>query len=341
MPHRAVKQKQPSLRAAEAGPSVPQYTSLATSNEKIAAGALARLNIPAAGVFAVVRDVHSLNLAQQGQVQRLNSLNAADRTAGFTSLAIQNLDPGAAGNAFNGQRQKAAAEIANLPVVERTVLAGLTSGQVNAVTTAVNGFSIQERDEVRDRLDVTKVESIPVGQLVSALTDQQRLAVATLANLSDAERDLVTSFNTSVNRLNNSQWHLLKKEVEETGDGYSDRVSKYIPAEVVSAYLAIDGLIQVSGIDGAEGRILKWCMFAFFVLVTAALVGFFSSGTAGDTARNRPQIFVSTVAFIVWAFALGGPFEDLFESQKFYSSLLLVVYTFLVTAFLPGQAPMP
>ena len=42
------------------------------------------------------------------------------------------------------------------------------------------------------------------------------------------------------------------------------------------------------------------------------------------------QITVSTIAFVVWVFALGGPFSHCAWYQPAYGALILPIYTFFV-----------
>ena len=48
------------------------------------------------------------------------------------------------------------------------------------------------------------------------------------------------------------------------------------------------------------------------------------------------QIIISTISFVVWVFALGGPFADMSWYQYYYGAILLVMYTFVVPVLI-GQ----
>ncbi len=80
-------------------------------------------------------------------------------------------------------------------------------------------------------------------------------------------------------------------------DSYFDKVLKYIPADIVAAWVAVTGLVS--------------------------------------SARDIPQQAVLWVAFAVWVFALGGPFQH-FPGREVYGSLLLILYT-LVAALINPQ----
>jgi hypothetical protein len=47
------------------------------------------------------------------------------------------------------------------------------------------------------------------------------------------------------------------------------------------------------------------------------------------------QLGISTIAFVVWVFALGGPFATVSWYQPIYGALLLPIFTFFVPMILP------
>ena len=108
-------------------------------------------------------------------------------------------------------------------------------------------------------------------------------------------------------------------------DGYFDRIIKYIPSDIVGAWLAVTGIIKsLNGNDPNAGSV-QWITFAIGVLLTAAW-------TARQTNESgKPiavlQIAMSTAAFVVWVVALGGPFATLPGYKDYYGSLLLIGFT--------------
>jgi hypothetical protein len=114
-------------------------------------------------------------------------------------------------------------------------------------------------------------------------------------------------------------------EIEQV-DGYFDKLIKYIPTEIVGAWIAITGLIK-SNSDLPENTLL-WVLFVVFIGLTVVYI-------AKQTAeQHKPpatmQIAISTGAFIVWAFALGEPFSSLDFYRPVYGSLLLILYDLVV-----------
>jgi hypothetical protein len=117
-------------------------------------------------------------------------------------------------------------------------------------------------------------------------------------------------------------------------DTYFDRVVKYVPADIVAAWIAI-----VAAVKGAAETVPR---NAVLWIAFLALIPFASLWTWRQTSQPglRPavtQVLVSTGAFVVWVFALGGPFESLSWYQPLYGSLLLIFYTLLVGAIIPRE----
>ncbi|MEO1743836.1 MAG: hypothetical protein AAFR99_18730 [Cyanobacteria bacterium J06629_9] len=117
-------------------------------------------------------------------------------------------------------------------------------------------------------------------------------------------------------------------------DTYFDKVIKYIPADIIAAWTAITGLIASAGeqIDKAG---LLWIMFAILVVLTPLWVR--QQTRQAGLPLARTQIAISTVAFVVWVIALGGPFESLAFYEPLYGSLLLIVYTLVAGLVTPPE----
>jgi hypothetical protein len=116
-----------------------------------------------------------------------------------------------------------------------------------------------------------------------------------------------------------------------TVDGYFDRVIKYIPSDVVGAWVAVTGIIPAG--QGA-GSIL-WIAFVSGTMITALWVWRQTEAPGRPTALT--QIGVATVAFVVWVFALGGPFATLLWYAPYLGSLALIAYTLVVGLIVPKE----
>jgi hypothetical protein len=116
-------------------------------------------------------------------------------------------------------------------------------------------------------------------------------------------------------------------------DTYFDRVIKYIPADIVGAWIAVTGLVSSAG-NVPKGTIL-WVAFVCGIALTCLW-------TLRQTSEPKKraaitQTIISTVAFMVWVFALGGPFATLAFYSPLYGSLLLILYTLVVALVIPRE----
>lgn len=116
-------------------------------------------------------------------------------------------------------------------------------------------------------------------------------------------------------------------------DGYLDRVVKYIPADIVAAYVFASGAIAASTVDDPE--ILLWIVSGVLAVITPIWILRMAS-SAGKPAP-KTQAIVSLGAFCVWVFALGGPFAETSWYDPLYGSLLLVFYTLATALITPKE----
>jgi hypothetical protein len=119
-------------------------------------------------------------------------------------------------------------------------------------------------------------------------------------------------------------------------DDYRGRLMKLIPGEVIVVYLA--GYAWLA--PGDFGLHLLWC-----IICLVGLGVYRVRGTSDQRHHKPPQFFVvlvSAIAFVIWAYASGGPFRawDLAhpDAMKLHdpkiAALLTIGYTFLVAPFL-------
>ena len=115
-------------------------------------------------------------------------------------------------------------------------------------------------------------------------------------------------------------------------DSYFDKAVKYIPADIVAAWVAVTGL--VSSARDVPRQTILWVAFGIGLLVTAL----WTWKQAAAPGRRPPvtQASISTGAFAVWVFALGGPFQHV-PGQPVYGSLLLILYTLVVALIDPKE----
>ncbi len=116
-------------------------------------------------------------------------------------------------------------------------------------------------------------------------------------------------------------------------DTYFDRIVKYIPADIISAWVAVTGLI--SGRDDIPVNAILWIAFIVGIIVTAFWILRETSEPPGKPALTQTSI--STGAFVVWVFALGGPFSTLAFYKPVYGSLILILFTLVVGLINPPE----
>ena len=117
-------------------------------------------------------------------------------------------------------------------------------------------------------------------------------------------------------------------------DTYFDKLIKYIPADIVAAWTAVTGLIASATGDEPQDTLL-WIAFVFGLVLTAAWT--FRQTSVPDKPPAVTQIVISTIAFGVWVFALGGPFTFTGWYSPLYGSLLLIGYTLAVPLVSPSE----
>jgi hypothetical protein len=117
---------------------------------------------------------------------------------------------------------------------------------------------------------------------------------------------------------------------EEGFKFYLDRLLKMIPAEVIGLYLVGSGLIP-------RDQPVVLTVWAFVCL--AGVVAIRVYGTT-DTASSLPpdwvHVAISTVAFVIWVYTLGGPFAAINWYVPYLGSLLVLAWTFFVPIFYQG-----
>ena len=104
-------------------------------------------------------------------------------------------------------------------------------------------------------------------------------------------------------------------------DQYADRLMKYIPGEVVSLFILLNGL-AANAPETIPRVPLQWGVFGILLVGT----WFYLRRILHVTKWH--QLVISTVAFVIWVFFLGGPFKSLAWYDQFYGTFLLPLYTF-------------
>jgi hypothetical protein len=109
-------------------------------------------------------------------------------------------------------------------------------------------------------------------------------------------------------------------------DDYPAKLMKYIPGEVVSLYVALEAVVKTSATNPAQAHGAYWFIFSVCLIGTPLYLWRLGK------VHKSVQLLISTVAFAVWVFALGGPFDGWawYETHRLYPALTLPIYTFLI-----------
>jgi hypothetical protein len=117
-------------------------------------------------------------------------------------------------------------------------------------------------------------------------------------------------------------------------DQYMDRVAKYIPGEVVVLYLGL--LASSAAAPGGPTLTLLWTIFVICLIATPAylLVKFNKEKSTLGLRLKLAQILISTIAFVLWAWALQDP-TALHIVNPFWGRFLLPIFSFAVGLYEP------
>lgn len=103
-------------------------------------------------------------------------------------------------------------------------------------------------------------------------------------------------------------------------DSYLDKLLKLIPSEIVAGYIAIYSIAQD---HTNEETIILVSSIALLILIPFIL-RFLQNVTKWG------QIVFSMIAFVIWVYSLGGPFEAYGIHDPVIGSVIIIFYTFLI-----------
>ena len=115
----------------------------------------------------------------------------------------------------------------------------------------------------------------------------------------------------------------------EEYDGYFDRLLKYIPADVVGAWLVCKNFVRAYTETPA--------LTLWFCLTGGCVVTLLILRCALKKPATWTQVVVSIGAFVVWTWALGEPLSEVVPHSELFSSLVLVGYTVTVATIVPNE----
>jgi len=111
-----------------------------------------------------------------------------------------------------------------------------------------------------------------------------------------------------------------KKNNAPGTDNYYNRLVKLIPAEAIAFYLALDGIAS----NMTNSDVLLWIIF----LISIGATWFYIIKMTN--VRKFFQQFWTVLAFCIWVFVIGGPFQQYEWYDENYGKLLVTIYTFFM-----------
>jgi hypothetical protein len=122
------------------------------------------------------------------------------------------------------------------------------------------------------------------------------------------------------------------------GDGYIDRLLKYIPSEVIALYLGASNVVPQSPPNQHPNQqlIAMWIVAALAAIATPVYL--YITTRKKDAPTPWSQIIISSVAFPVWVYAIGGPFElsfSWYKQERWVGAIIIMFGTFLAGLYQP------
>lgn len=108
----------------------------------------------------------------------------------------------------------------------------------------------------------------------------------------------------------------------KTDEKYMGKLLKLIPSEIVAAYLAIQGIVPVES--------HKWGLL-IVAIVLLIITPFYLLRV--QKVKKTFQVVVSSLAFIVWVYSLGGPFVYFKIYEPWIASVILLLWTTFIPQF--------
>ncbi|MEE9339461.1 MAG: hypothetical protein V3U87_15410 [Methylococcaceae bacterium] len=116
-------------------------------------------------------------------------------------------------------------------------------------------------------------------------------------------------------------------------EGYAERTAKYIPSEIIATYISLINIVKsVDPTD--ELRIpVAWGIFIICLVTTPVYLKLLSE----NKNTVKIHLVISTIAFIIWGYALGGPFELSGYHKPWLGAILLGLFTLLAGLIIPKK----
>ncbi|PHN01214.1 hypothetical protein [Flavilitoribacter nigricans] len=115
-------------------------------------------------------------------------------------------------------------------------------------------------------------------------------------------------------------------------DSYLSRLLKLIPTETIALYMFIDGIVKSGLQDDPSLQVWLWIIFGIILILNILYL------KRVKQIHHIPQLFYLTLAYVIWVFTFGGPFEFQPWYREFMASILLALYTFTIPIVYTGDS---
>lgn len=119
----------------------------------------------------------------------------------------------------------------------------------------------------------------------------------------------------------------MARQVNST-QSYPDKIVKLIPTEIVGAYMALAGVIGIGAPGATDPDSLSKILIQIVFFALLILTPFYLWKASGVT--NVVQLIVTTLAFIIWIYTLGGPFQVWGIYEPRIAALLLTFWSLAI-----------
>jgi hypothetical protein len=117
---------------------------------------------------------------------------------------------------------------------------------------------------------------------------------------------------------------------ESDADRAIGRLVKYIPAEIISGYMLLSGIVTAASQTSNLRIPAAWGLFWLGFLLTPLYLWKIGKPT-GVQWWHLP---ISTISFALWAYALGGPFETSnflgYQYEKWFAAFLAGAFSWVI-----------
>jgi hypothetical protein len=140
-------------------------------------------------------------------------------------------------------------------------------------------------------------------------------------------------------------------KVSDEAKDYGEQIAKYIPVEVIAFYLPAIAAATSFNISTVATEVSPEYTLVLWIIFIAGIIGSFAymyrnahrdlvkENILNPVMRASVKAIISSFAFFIWAFYLGGPFKDI-TFQSAIGVLLILFFTF-ANPFMYDLVPFP